>query len=104
MMFKYTYWLVGFLLISFIACKETPKTTTTSEENYLTELAFDYEADKTITTDSGSVVTAHPLASAVGKDVLQQGGNAIDAAIAVQFTLAVVYPGAGNLGGGGFMI
>lgn len=103
-MAKYTYWLIGILLLNFVACKEAPKTTTTTEENYLTELAFDYEADKTITTDSASVVTAHPLASAVGKDVLQQGGNAIDAAIAVQFTLAVVYPGAGNLGGGGFMV
>ena len=51
----------------------------------------------------GMVVTAQHLATHVGVDVLKAGGNAVDAAVAVGYTLAVVYPAAGNLGGGGFM-
>jgi gamma-glutamyltranspeptidase/glutathione hydrolase len=54
--------------------------------------------------DSAMVVSAHPLASQVGVDIMKRGGNAIDAAIAVQFALSIVFPAAGNIGGGGFMV
>jgi gamma-glutamyltranspeptidase/glutathione hydrolase len=63
-----------------------------------------YTITKKIEGTSGAVVSAHPLASKIGLNILKAGGNAVDAAIATQFALAVVYPGAGNLGGGGFMI
>lgn len=63
-----------------------------------------YSSQKNITCTKGAVVSAHPLASQVGLHILKTGGNAVDAAIATQLALAVVYPGAGNIGGGGFMV
>ncbi len=56
-----------------------------------------------VAAENGMVVTAQHLATKVGVDVLKKGGNAVDAAVAVGYALAVVYPAAGNLGGGGFM-
>lgn len=57
-----------------------------------------------VESKKGMVVSTHPLASEIGRSILQKGGNAIDAAIAVNFALAVCHPSAGNIGGGGFMV
>ncbi len=56
-----------------------------------------------VAAENGMVVTAQHLATRTGVDVLKDGGNAVDAAVAVGYALAVVYPAAGNIGGGGFM-
>ena len=65
---------------------------------------YQYEIVKEKSFDNGAVTSAHPLASMVGAAMMQDGGNAFDAAIATQLSLAVVFPGAGNIGGGGFLL
>jgi gamma-glutamyltranspeptidase/glutathione hydrolase len=59
---------------------------------------------ETLRSDNGMVVSATAVASEVGRDVLRNGGNAVDAAVATAFALEVTYPFAGNIGGGGFMV
>ena len=57
-----------------------------------------------VTAQSGMVVAQEALAARIGVEILQKGGNAVDAAVAVGFAMAVTYPRAGNIGGGGFMV
>ena len=63
-----------------------------------------YDMPKQAFSKKGMVVTAHPVATRVGVEILEKGGNAVDAMVAVHFALAVVYQRAGNIGGGGFML
>jgi gamma-glutamyltranspeptidase/glutathione hydrolase len=88
-----TFRLAGILLLFWVgisACKSPEQQAPLLERGLIAEKAM--------------VVSAHPLASEVGKQILLQGGNAADAAIAVQFALAVVFPAAGNIAGGGFAV
>ncbi len=92
------------LLSLFFAACLAVSCQTTNKTARLPFDAYNYSVTKKTETSNGAVVSAHPLASKAGIEILKQGGNAVDAAIAVQLALAVVYPQAGNLGGGGFMV
>lgn len=81
---KFSLFMVAVFLLS-IACHVTEKTEAVPGKN-------------------GMVVSVDRYASQAGVDILKRGGNAVDAAVAVGFTLAVTYPSAGNIGGGGFMV
>jgi gamma-glutamyltranspeptidase/glutathione hydrolase len=91
-------YLLFFLVSVFVSCNSSKKNASAGLDPY------NYTVQKKIIAENGAVVSAHPLASRIGLNILKQGGNAIDAAIATQLALAVVYPQAGNLGGGGFLV
>ena len=71
---------------------------------YLNSLGYEPAQKQIASSKNGMITTQHFLATQVGEKILNQGGNAYDASIAVAFTLAVVLPRAGNIGGGGFMV
>ena len=71
---------------------------------FVPEFSVRADAPDPVRSKNGMVVSASNLASKVGLQVLKKGGNAVDAAVAVGFALAVTYPSAGNIGGGGFMV
>src|ERR1700759_2945634 len=89
-----------FLIFTLLLFIESRGLTLSAQTNPVTT----YHLQKHMICKNGAVVSAHPLASMAGAQMLKEGGNAIDAAIATQLALAVVYPGAGNIGGGGFMV
>lgn len=92
--------VVSFLFVLLASCAQTQK-----NKSSLGDInPYQYSSAKKVIVENGAVVSAHPLASKIGIAVLKMGGNAVDAAIATQLALAVVYPNAGNIGGGGFLV
>lgn len=75
-------------IFTFFSCRTNPEATIVKE----------------VKVTKAAVASANAIASEIGVEIMKKGGNAIDAAIAVHFALAVVYPQAGNIGGGGFMV
>lgn len=86
-----------FFILLIFSCKEKPKTQAVVEKPKV-------ETKQAVIADSAMVVSARAEASKIGTEILNMGGNAFDAMIATNMALALTYPSAGNLGGGGFMV
>src|SRR6185503_12287200 len=93
------------LIVSFALACGHPSTTHVASPVSGVAADWPYLGKSRVTASrQAMVVSGSPLASEVGRNILQQGGSAVDAAVAVGFALAVVHPEAGNIGGGGFMV
>ncbi|AYQ35466.1 gamma-glutamyltransferase [Runella sp. SP2] len=103
---KLSYFLVAATFVSSLSLAQDVKESKGFYQ-FLTEDPTQkpfYSDRQGVIASNGMVASAHPEASRVGVEILKMGGNAADAAVAVQFALAVVHPSAGNIGGGGFFV